>query len=474
MAGDESEAKNGASEHGDVPSGSKSADLDTPAALGNPVEADASAAPPDAGVSEWTASDARGPLTGPPPLSDVPPPQDYDATGFDREPSAVSSAEEASGHSAPAGEPRPGPENEAKSTRKPSRWPVAAGIVLGAAIGAAAGAGSAYYVNTVSSGDSAVKQDLAALKTRLDRLEKSSEAQLALAPLKASLADLAAKVAANAAEAKQAAQLRSKDGAAGGGPDVAALNDKVASLQAAIGTLQSQGRQAAGLADLKAVQDRLAAIESSVPNLQKEVSNLRTQVSSAQGDVEGLRAGQKSLEGKVTNAPALAVLADSLVERINRGQPFAAEVNALESLGIDPSKIAALRPVAGQGVASVKVLADKFADITDGLIAAAHKLPAKAGYWDRLKEGVRSLLTIHRPGEAGGDDLASRIAEIKADLAHGDVIAAAAVWNLLPADAKGKPEAAAWGALAKAHAEASAAAHAIENEAIASLGVKKS
>ncbi|MGD0635734.1 MAG: hypothetical protein ABSA13_16000 [Beijerinckiaceae bacterium] len=441
-----------------MPSGPKSAGLDTPAALGNPVEADAFAAHPDAGVSEWTASDARGPLTGSPPLSDVPPPQDYDATGFDREPSVASSAEEGSGHNAPAGEPRPGLENEVKSPRKPSRWPVAAGIVLGAAIGAAAGGGSAYYVNTVSSGDSAVKQDLAALKTRLDRLEKSPEGQLALAPLKASLADLTAKVAANAAN----------------GPDVAALNDKIASLQAAIGTLQSQGRQAVGLADLKAVQDRLAAIESRVPDLQKEVSNLRTEASAARGDVEGLRAGQKRLEGKISSAPALAVLANSLVERINRGQPFAAEVNALESQGTDPAKIAALRPFAGQGVASVKILADKFADIADGLIAAAHKLPAKAGYWDRLKEGARGLFTIHRPGEAGGDDLASRIAEIKADLAHGDVIAAAAVWNLLPADAKGKPEAAAWEALAKAHAEASAVAHAIENEAIASLGVKKS
>ena len=456
MTGDDGEAKNGASEHGEPPSGPKSAGLEQPTEVATPVEADAFGAHSDAGMSEWTASDARGPLAGVPPLTDPPPPLGYDATGFDREPSVAGPTGEPPEHDAPTSAARPAPEDEAKLSQKPSLWPLVAGVVLGAAIGAAAGAGSAYYFKIASSGHSVVKQELAALKGRLDLLEKNPEGPLALAPLKASLADLSAKVAANS------------------GQDVTALNDKVVSLEAAIANLQSQKRQAVGLPDLKAVQDRLVTIESSVPDLQKEVSNLRTEASAARGDVQGLREGQKNLEGKISTAPALAVLADSLVERINRGQSFAAEVNALESLGVEPAKIAALRPFAGQGVASVKILADKFADISSELTAAARNVPTKASYWDRLKEGARGLVTIQRPGEVGGDDLASRIAEVKADLAHGDVIAAIAVWNLLPAEAKGNPKAAAWAALAKAHAEASAAAHAIEAEAIASLGVKKS
>jgi hypothetical protein len=290
--------------------------------------------------------------------------------------------------------------------------------------------------------------------------------------LRASIAGLSSKVAADGADIKQAAEARSQTVANA----TAAFDGKVAALQTSIDSLKAQSQKAdAGAADLKAVQDRTAALETSVPELQKQIADLRTRASSAQAGVDDLRAGQKNLEGKITNAPALAVLADSLVKRISGGQPFAAEVTALESLGIDPAKIAALRPFAGQGVASIKTLASQFDDITDGLISAAHKLPANASYWVRLKEEAGSLVSIRKPGEAGGgDDVASRISEIKTDLARGDVVGANKAWTLLPADAKAKPEAAAWGALVAAHAEASAAAHAIETEAIASLGAKKS
>jgi hypothetical protein len=450
MATDEGEVKNGAPEHENAPGGAPSAGSTPPAAVDDPAAAEPRH--PDASGSEWTASDARGPLAEPPPLSSVPPHQDYDATGFDREPEVSPDGGDAREHAPHAGAPGPSPVQEVKPAPKPSRWPIAAGILLGAVLGAAAGAGSAYYVNTMTpSGDPAMKLDIDSLKT--------------------TLAGLDARVDANGAALKQAAQVLSRNGTGGG---TAALDGKVAALQAAVDTLQSQSQKAAAVSDLKALQDRVAAIDSRVPELQKQVSDLRSVVSAALAGVDDLRAGQKSLEGKITNAPAFAVLADSLGERINRGQPFAAEVTALETLGVDSAKIAVLRPFARQGVASVKTLADQFADVAGGVIAAAHKLPADASYWVRLKEEAGRLVSIRRTGETGGDDLESRIAEIRADLARGDVIAADKAWELLPADVKMKPEAVAWGKLATAHAEASAAAHAIENDAIVSLGAKKS
>ena len=421
-------------------------------------------------VSEWTASDKRGALNegGPTPVAE-------DAY-------VASIAEGASVHDGSAKTSRvdaaalPHASTAAAASvapRKSSVWPLAAGIVLGAAIGA----GSAYYVYTSTAGDASTGQQIAALSGRVDALDKRPDPQQAVAPLKASIADLAGKVAAvealarskptaasaapqgpNAGQAQQPAATTAPD------PTVAAMQQKLTALQAALGTLQ---QQAASASDVKAAQSKIAAVETAVTGVQKQAAAM-------QGDVQSLRTGQKSLEGKITSAPALAVVADSLVEQINRGLPFAPQVNALDSLGVEPAKIAVLRQYADQGVPSAAVLAAKFEPLTDDLLSAGYKAKPNAGFWDRMKEGAGSLVSIHRVDNVDGTDTPSRVARIKADLARNDVIDAVATWNLLPSEAKTKPGAAAWGALAKTHADAKTAANAVEHDAIAALGTKKS
>ncbi|WP_158809281.1 COG4223 family protein [Beijerinckia sp. L45] len=416
-------------------------------------------------IAEWTASDTRGALNeaGATPVAG----DAYTASGSG--PARLHEFSEPTPHAAVDDAPPPASPvipDTVPSPRKASLWPVAAGIVLGAVIGA----GSAFYVYSTTA-DGSVEPQVAALTGRVDALEKRPDAQQAVAPLKASLANLAGKVAAIDATARspsaapQAAGIPPVAGAAAApDPTLAALQQKVAALQAALGTMQ---QQAAASSDLKAAQSKLAAVEASVAGVQK-------QASATQGDVQSLQSGQKSLEGKITSAPALAVVADSLVEQINRGLPFASQVNALDSLGVDPAKIAVLRQSADHGVPSAAVLATKFEPLTDDLLSAGYKAKPNASFWDRMKDGAGSLVSIRRIDDVDGPDTPSRVARIKADLARNDVIDAVATWNLLPPEAKAKPDAAAWGALAKTHADAKTAANAVEHDAIAALSTKKS
>jgi hypothetical protein len=485
MAGDENEASGGASEHEGPPATVKP---ETP----KPTTKGA--------ASEWTASDVRGPLN---------------AAGATPADTTVGSASSASpGSSATSSRVEP--------ARASSKGPIAVGIIVGAIIGA----GSAYAVYAAKAGDTAaIDQKIAALNgrigaldSRVGSLDPKGAADEAVVPLKTSLADLAKKVAgaetlaksaaANADAAKQAAAHPPAPPPAPA-PDLSALRDKVASLGTALDALEKRDQGMAASSDLKTTQDRLAGAETALAGLKTQIGDVGAQVGDAKsqigavttqlgavkgavgavsaavaelqkqatataGDVQALRAGQKALEGKITNAPALAVVSDSLIERIDRGQPFTAQVNALEALGVDPAKIAVLRLSADQGVPSAMTLGDKFAPLADVILATPGKTPTDTGFWDRMKGGIGGLVSVHRVDDVSADDNASKVARIKVDLSQGDVIGAYKAWTALPAEAKTSPQAATWGALAKTHFDAITAANAIQAEAIATLGAKKS
>jgi len=405
---------------------------------------------------------------------------------------------------------------------RPSKWPIAAGIVVGAIIGA----GGAYAVSLSKADDiaetnqkvAALNGRIGAIDARVGAIDPKGAAEEAVTPLKASIADLAKKVGlaetlargatASADAAKQAAAHPPAPPPAPT-PDLSALREKVASLDSTLEALQKRDRTLAASSDLKTTQDKLASLETGLGegrtqlgevkaelgDVKTQVGDVKTQLGDAKGqigavsgavtdlrkqatatlgDVETLRAGQKALEGKITNAPALAVVSDSLIDRIDRGETFTAQVNALEALGVDPAKIAVLKLSADQGVPPATVLAAKFAPLADVVLATPGKTPADTDFWGRMKGGFGGLVSIHRVDDVGGDDTASKVARIKADLAQGDVIGAYKAWTLLPSETKTSQQATTWGALAKTHFDAITVANAIQAEAIAALGAKKS
>lgn len=338
--------------------------------------------------------------------------------------------------------------------RRRSVWPLAAALVVGAGIGA----GSAILMQTPfgatllgqpTSGAPAV----ADLSNRVDALEKRPDPSAVVSGLRGALADLDSKVA-----ALQKTSTEPKAPAAA--VDLKPFDQKIAALETELANLKSQASAAQG--------DR-SGIDAQLSALKKEVDEARDASAAAKSGVAGLKDEQKNLAA-ATVAPALAVVADSLVRQIHEGAPYAAQVDALNSLGADPARVGVLREHAATGVAPAKSLATKFSGLATPLAALAHKAPPNAGFVDKLKAGMFNLVTVRRVGESNDSDLTSRVSRIEADLAHDDVVGAYGTWSALPDDAKTKS--AEFGAQIKASAEALLAARALQHDAIVGLGRK--
>ena len=399
-------------------------------------------------ASEWTVSDTRGPLVEASefPESEVEEPVDP-------------------AHAPPV-DPRPAPgvagaappieTNPVSATRKSSVWPIAAGLVVGAIIGA--GSALIYVATTTSASD--VDKQIAALSSRVDGVQARPDLEPTVRGLKSSLAGLEARV--GTIQKPPVGQPKS-DGTGKARTD---------SAQPAIGSASPAFDPAPLTRQIAALQASVDALRKRDDDAQAQVTALRKQAADAQQGVASLGAEQKTLAAKVTNSPALAVVADSLVARIVQGGPYVAQVEALASIGADPARIAVLKENADKGVLPAKALAASFEPLADPIVATEHHAAAAdASFLDKLKSGMSGLVSIRAVGETTGDSLASKVSAIDADLAHDDVPAAYATWNALPPAAKAKSEA--WGAQAKSSAEALTAARALQTQAIAALSAEK-
>ena len=429
--------------------------------------------------TEWTASDARGPLGAATPVGSEPvePAHETAVPPF---------VEQSTAPSAPA------PDASAMP-RRSIAGPVFAGLVIGALVGAGSAAVIYRWAPTTGQGDGS---NVTALSTRVDALDRRPDPQPAIADLKGSLGALDGRLAALRTSVASLQQARQQGGAAasqgqpasqGTAPsaagqtaapafDPAPLQQKIAALQGDIDALRKDDAAAKG--DAHDVQGKFAGIAAALAVSQKQaaaaqdgVRDVQGQQKSLQSEQQGLQSQQKALEGKL-NAPALAVVSDSLVQQIARGLPYAAQVDALAAIGADPARVAILRQGADKGVPTAKALGESFDPLADPLAATDRKAPPGAGFMARMEAGFFSLVSVRNTTDTAGSSAASKVSRIQADLAHDDVGDAYATWQALPDDAKAKSQA--WGALAKTQTEAMAAARALQHDAIAALGTKKS
>ena len=408
---------------------------------------------------------------------------------------------------------RPGGTSATAALAPPRRSvaPLAISLLLGAAIGA----GSAALVYTFlghaePANGGADGGQLASLSTRVDALEKRADPTSSLAKLKSQLDENSAKLAGLAApRAASGAATSAQPVAPAASPadkpvasaapapspaasDTGALNAKIAALQASVDALQKQagsrdlaGKLEALQASLAGVQTLASTARSNVDTLKSQqqsldgklgdlrsaVGNAQKQASDAKSGIDGLQTEQKNLAGKL-GAPALAVVADSLVAQVASGRPYATQVDALATLGADPVKVALLRQNASSGVASAQALLAKFHPFVDPIVATGTKAPANANFGQRLLHGMVGLVSVRRTDVTTGNDLSSKVTLIQSDLANDDIVGAFGVWDALPADAKRVSEA--WGASAKASVEAVTAARGLQTQSIGSLAAKKS
>lgn len=232
--------------------------------------------------------------------------------------------------------------------------------------------------------------------------------------------------------------------AAPAAPDTSALEARVGKLESDLAALKAA-------ADLAPVNDRLAKLEAAL----------------AAPKSEARVAASASAPGGGAGA---AVLAISLVERVNAGAPYEPELTALSRLGADGAKLDALKPFAQTGAPTLAALRAAFAKVAPAVAAAA--TPAQTGgVMDRLLDHLRQLVRVHKVGEAVGDDPEGLTAHIAAALARGDLAAAYEAYGRLPEAAR--QAAGDWGKLAQGRQAAGEAALALRADAVGRLAAAK-
>ncbi|HKN30030.1 MAG TPA: hypothetical protein VJY34_20005 [Roseiarcus sp.] len=290
---------------------------------------------------------------------------------------------------------------------------------------------------------------------------------------------------------------------------LAAIDKRLSALQAAnaavdnhLGALQSANADEA---------PRIAAATQAVQTLTGEVKDLRADVDAARGEIPSLQARVAKLESgppqavaadisAVTarldkieaqlaaqekpsasdNPAAVAIIAESLRDKLGRGAPFPTELAGLERLGVEPAKLAPLKAVV-DGAPTDGALAADFEAVRSKVLAAA--APAKersgpteaggaptedrGGIVGRFLAHLRNLVQVRNVNEAAGDGPQALASLIEADSRRGDVSGALAAFAKLPEPSR--QAASAWASAAKARQSAEAALQSIRETAVAQL-----
>jgi hypothetical protein len=214
--------------------------------------------------------------------------------------------------------------------------------------------------------------------------------------------------------------------------------------------------------DLTPLANRIARVEADLGPMREALAAPKTDVRATEApDVPGV--GPQ-------DAAALAVVAGSLRQQLDRGAPFTREMSALEKLGAEPAKLAKLKPLAATGAPSAARLAQDFGPVSSAMLRAARPARADGDIMDRLARSAASLVRIRPAGESAGEDAPALVSRMEGALQRGDVLEALALYDRLPAEMK--EPARDWATRARQRVDAEAAARGLLDEALDKLARK--
>jgi hypothetical protein len=343
--------------------------------------------------------------------------------GAPPDPPAAGATENAASHAAPE-----------DSRVPPRRGFRALGVIGGGLIGAAAGAALALLV-----ADRLPLRDSGAsgLDARLARAEQLLH-DIAARPQPASpaaLAELAGRV--------MQIETRPPPAPASAAPDPA-IADRLGALEGETRTL----RQRIGAVDQRV--EEAAASARRAGEGAAAIADLTRRVGGAasRADLDALAARVAELAKRPPDgsdrAARLALAASVLQTTIMRGEPFAAELAAVQALAPDPAPdpalLAALAPFAETGVPTAASLARELTALTPELLAAAGSAPREGSFLERLQANAEKIVRIRPLEETPGDDLAAIVARIEVKASRHDLAGALAELARLPVAARAPAE----------------------------------
>ena len=328
--------------------------------------------------------------------------------------------------------------------------PAAAPRTPFAAIAAAALAGGAVAALIVAvlagsgllgSRDADLAARVAALEIDFAGLEQAPAADTLVAPLEERLAGLEQAVG----DLGAAPPEDSPDGAA-----IEDLQNRLAALEARSDGIAPEqadpglaGRIAALAEDVEALQAAgsgdLTEVQRSLASLAEETRALSDRLDSAPTAerIAALEAEIDAASARAAVAAALgpAVVADALAAAVESGRPFETELAALSRLNVDDAAIDGLEPHAASGLPTLLALRSEF-EAAIAPVELAAPVAEGAGAMNRLLQSARGLVEVRPARPVEGADPTAIVARIRGALEVGDVGAALAEWQALPADAR--------------------------------------
>ncbi|WP_460449757.1 uroporphyrinogen-III synthase [Alsobacter sp. SYSU BS001988] len=255
------------------------------------------------------------------------------------------------------------------------------------------------------------------------------------------------------------------------------INDRLTNLETGVGekatrrTVEAlEKRVAATEADAKAARSDLdAALKRLPPDPAAALAQVTERLDKVETGVGALEARPAPAAppppAPPPPAPALgaresAVMSVAWLTRdaLNRGAPFARELDALKAAKVDPAALAPLEPFAQKGAPTVASLSAQFTPLAER-IANPPEPPAQGGVLERMQARIGGLYKVRPLGEAQGDSPAAVAARADLSLKRGALADAVAELDRLPADVK--PTVASFLDAAKARLAAGRAADAL-------------
>ena len=318
------------------------------------------------------------------------------------------------------------------------------GAVVGGVVGAALGIVALFGLQAANllpapggsggTDTAALESEISSLKSTIDELRSSvAQAPAGSEELSKRLDALESTVASGSATADAAPalsefntrlqQLSEKvDGLAAGDVASGEVREQIAGLSGRVDDMSGS---------LSDVQSRLGELGSRIDTLQQGQTELS---SSLTGRIEKAEQAIEEPGREMEMAKAIAV--SGLKSAVDRGGPFAPELEAFASVAPDNPAVSGLREFAATGVPTQGELVERFPDAANAMIAAMDPVPENAGILDRLAASAKSMVKVRKVGDVEGDSTEAIAARLENHLKNGNLEGAVAEWNALPDQAK--------------------------------------
>ena len=330
---------------------------------------------------------------------------------------------------------------------------LAATAIAGAILGIGGTIGLRFFGGSHFSGVDSSER-IAALTARIDAIESKQDAAAAAA--RTALAAIETRAAAAESAASKAAEL---------------ANTAQADAEKAVASRPPEQEPAPGPAP--AVAD-FGPLEARIGTIEQKLAPLEAALAAPKADLRPRQERADAAAGESSRAQAIAIVAESLLLKLDSGEQFAGELAALENLGVGQASLAPLRARPESTVLTEPQLTARFATLVPGIIESesAKQASEDESFLDRVTRHAKGLVHIRRVGDTEAPGVEGFVERIEKALAEHDLETAHRTWKQLPGTATTQSQS--WGEAAQARLDALNAARAIEADAVAVLGKPKS